>query len=174
MTEPRPLLGGRYSLERPLLSAPNGHRWMAIEASSGRLVVVALAEPGRLSTFGKGVTHRHLVTVTEVLKEVDPSSFPADVTLPLGAGCAVADHRPGQSLRQALESGADWIWLSVWQDNPPALRSRRRGRRLHAAQCGARPGRPATATAVQRRPTAVPQAPKTLASSSGTGRSSWS
>ena len=105
MTEPRPLLGGRYSLERPLLSAPNGHRWMAIEASSGRLVVVALAEPGRLSTFGKGVTHRHLVTVTEVLKEVDPSSFPADVTLPLGAGCAVADHRPGQSLRQALESG---------------------------------------------------------------------
>lgn len=105
MTEPRPLLGGRYSLERPLLSAPNGHRWMAIEASSGRLVVVALAEPGRLSTFGKGVTHRHLVTVTDVMKEVDPSAFPGDVKLPIGAGAAVADHRPGQSLRQAVESG---------------------------------------------------------------------
>ena len=105
MTEPRPLLGGRYSLDRPLLSAPNGHRWMAIEASSGRLVVVALAEPGRLSTFGKGVTHRHLVTVTDVMKEVDPSAFPGDVKLPLGAGAAVADHRPGQSLRQAVESG---------------------------------------------------------------------
>lgn len=105
MTEPRPLLGGRYSLERPLLSAPNEHRWMAIEAASGRLVVVALAEPGRLSTFGKGVTHRHLVSVTEVLKEVDPAAFPADVKLPIGAGVAVADHRPGQSLRQALESG---------------------------------------------------------------------
>ncbi|HEX5101898.1 MAG TPA: hypothetical protein VFV94_20455 [Polyangiaceae bacterium] len=105
MTEPRPLLGGRYSLERPLASSPNGHRWMAIEASSGRLVVVALAEPGRLSTFGKGVTHRHLVTVTEVMKEVDPAAFPADVKLPIGAGFAVADHRPGQSLRQTLESG---------------------------------------------------------------------
>jgi len=105
MTEPRPLLGGRYSLERPLLSAPNGHRWMAIEASSGRLVVVALAEPGRLSTFGKGVTHRHLVTVTEVTKEVDPSAFPGDVKLPIGAGFAVADHRPGKSLRQALATG---------------------------------------------------------------------
>jgi hypothetical protein len=78
---------------------------MAIEASSGRLVVVALAEPGRLSTFGKGVTHRHLVTVTEVMKEVDPAAFPADVKLPIGAGFAVADHRPGQSLRQTLESG---------------------------------------------------------------------
>jgi len=105
MTEPRPLLGGRYSLERPLLSAPGGHRWMAIEATSGRLVVIALAEPGRLSTFGKGVSHRHLVTVTDVVKEVDAAAFSPDVKLPVGAGFAVADHLPGRSLRHALEGG---------------------------------------------------------------------
>jgi hypothetical protein len=79
---------------------------MAIEATTGRLVVVALAEPGRLSTFGKGVTHRHLVTITEVTKEVDPHAFPPEVKLPLGAGFAVAEHQPGQSLRRMLEGGA--------------------------------------------------------------------
>lgn len=105
MTDPRPMLAGRYSLERPLLSVPGGQRWMAIEATSGRLVVVALAEPGRLSSFGKGVTHRHLVQVIDVVKEVDPRSFPPEVKLPLGAGFAVAEHVPGKSLRQLLEAG---------------------------------------------------------------------
>jgi hypothetical protein len=99
------MLAGRYSLERPLLSSPGEQRWMAIEAASGRLVVVALAEPGRLSTFGKGVTHRHLVEVTDVVKEVDPRSFPPEVKLPLGAGFAVAEHLPGKSLKQLLEAG---------------------------------------------------------------------
>src|SRR4051812_25783640 len=105
MSEPRPLLGGRYSLERSLLSSADRQRWMAIEATTGRLVVVALAEPGRLSTFGKGVTHRHLVAIKEVTKEVDPNSFPPEVKLPLGAGFAVAEHQPGRSLRQMLEGG---------------------------------------------------------------------
>jgi len=105
MTEPHPLLGGRYSLERPLSSSDGGQRWMAIEASSGRLVVVALAEPGRLSTFGRGVTHRHLVALIEVVKEVSPQAFPASVSMPLGAGYAVAEHLPGRSLRSLLESG---------------------------------------------------------------------
>ena len=105
MTEPRPMLAGRFSLERPLLSTADQHAWMAIEAASGRLVVVALAEPGRLSTFGKGVTHRHLVGIIEVAKEVDPHAFPPEVKLPLGAGYAVAEHAPGRSLRSLLEAG---------------------------------------------------------------------
>lgn len=106
MTEPHPMLGGRYSLERPLSSSEGSQRWMAIEASSGRLVVVALAEPGRLSTFGRGVTHRHLVSVIDVAKEISPHAFPAEVSMPLGAGYAVAEHMPGRSLRSLLESGA--------------------------------------------------------------------
>src|SRR6516225_3463363 len=91
MNEPRPLLTGRYSLERPLLSSDGAQRWMAIEAATGRLVVVALAEPGRLSTFGRSVTHRHLVTITDVVKELEPHAFPPEVKLPVGAGFAVAE-----------------------------------------------------------------------------------
>jgi hypothetical protein len=105
LNEPGPLLAGRYSLERPLASSENAQRWMAIEAASGRLVVVALAEPGRLSSFGRGVSHRHLVSIIEVVKEVEPRAFPADVKLPLGAGFAVAEHLPGKSLRTLLEAG---------------------------------------------------------------------
>jgi hypothetical protein len=105
MNEPRALLAGRYSLERPLASSENAQRWMAIEAASGRLVVVALAEPGRLSSFGRAVTHRHLVSIIEVVKEVEPQAFPVDVKLPLGAGFAVAEHMPGKSLRTLLEAG---------------------------------------------------------------------
>jgi hypothetical protein len=78
---------------------------MAIEATTGRLVVVALAEPGRLSTFGRGVTHRHLVTLIDVVKEVEAHAFPPHVKLPLGAGYGVAEHLPGRSLRSLLEAG---------------------------------------------------------------------
>jgi hypothetical protein len=78
---------------------------MAIEAATGRLVVVALAEPGRLSTFGRSVTHRHLVTITDVVKELEPHAFPPEVKLPVGAGFAVAEHLPGKSLRTLLEAG---------------------------------------------------------------------
>jgi hypothetical protein len=105
MNEARPLLGGRYSLERPLASSDGAQRWMAIEATSGRLVVVALADPGRLSTFGRGVAHRHLVAITDVVKELEPHAFPLDVKLPVGAGFAVAEHLPGKSLRGLLEAG---------------------------------------------------------------------
>ncbi len=86
-------------------SSEGEQRWMAIEATSGRLVVVALAEPGRLSTFGRGVTHRHLVTLIDVVKEVEAHAFPPDVKLPLGAGFGVAEHLPGRSLRSLLEAG---------------------------------------------------------------------
>jgi hypothetical protein len=107
MTEPRPLLGGRYSLGRPVLSSPGERHWMAIEAASGRLVVVAVAEPGRLSTLqpARSVRHRHLATVIDVLPEIPPDSFPESVRMPVGAGAAVAEHVPGKTLRAVLEHG---------------------------------------------------------------------
>jgi hypothetical protein len=107
MTEPRSLLGGRYSLGRPVLSSPGEQHWMAIEAVSGRLVVVAIADPGRLSTLepAQNVRHRHLATVIDVVREVDPGSFPDSVRLPAGAGAAVAEHVPGKTLRAMLEHG---------------------------------------------------------------------
>jgi hypothetical protein len=101
------LLGGRYSLERPLLSSPGDRRWMAIEAASGRLVVVAVCDPGRLSTLEpmRNVKHRHLGAVVDILKEFDAGAFPETVKLPAGAGVVVAEHVPGRTLRAVLESG---------------------------------------------------------------------
>jgi hypothetical protein len=101
------LLGGRYSLERPVLSSPGEQHWMAIEAASGRLVVVAVADPGRLSTLqpARNVRHRHLATIIDVVREVTPDAFPESVTLPAGAGAAVAEHVPGKTLRAMLENG---------------------------------------------------------------------
>src|SRR5688572_21774220 len=108
MTQPRPLLGGRYSLERPLLSSSGGRRWMAIEAASGRLVVVAVCDAGRLSTLepALGAKQRHLATLIDIVKDVEKGSFPDEVDLPAGAGAAVAEHVPGRTLRAVLEQGA--------------------------------------------------------------------
>jgi hypothetical protein len=108
MTEPRPLLGGRYSLERPVLSSPGEQQWMAIEAVSGRLVVVAIADPGRLSTLepAQNVRHRHLATLIDVVREVPTEALPETVSLPAGAGAAVAEHVPGKTLRALLERGS--------------------------------------------------------------------
>ncbi len=101
------MLGGRYSLERPVLSSPGERHWMAIEAASGRLVVVAIADPGRLSTLepARNVRHRHLATLIDVVQEVPPDAFPESVVLPVGAGAAVAEHVPGKTLRAMLERG---------------------------------------------------------------------
>ena len=81
---------------------------MAIEAASGRLVVVAVCDPGRLSTLepGRGVKQRHLATLIDVVKEVDKSYFTSEVSLPVGAGAVVAEHVPGRTLRAVLERGA--------------------------------------------------------------------
>jgi hypothetical protein len=108
MTQPRSLLGGRYSLERPLLSSPGDRRWMAIEAATGRLVVVAVCDPGRLSTLepARSVKHRHLGTLVDIVKELDAAAFPSDQKLPVGGGCAVSEHIPGRTLRAVLERGA--------------------------------------------------------------------
>jgi hypothetical protein len=80
---------------------------MAIEASSGRLVVVTVADPGRLSTLepARGVKQRHLATVIDVVTEVAPRTFPESVKLPVGAGAAVAEHVPGRTLRAVIAEG---------------------------------------------------------------------
>ncbi|HEX6767544.1 MAG TPA: hypothetical protein VF103_18725 [Polyangiaceae bacterium] len=107
MTLTRTPLGGRYSLERPLLSSRD-QQWMAIEIASGKLVVLSILEPGRLSTLlpARGVTHRHLTTIVDVMRDIAPGAFPDRVKLPAGAGVCVAEHVPGRSLRSALDGGA--------------------------------------------------------------------
>ncbi|HVR18430.1 MAG TPA: hypothetical protein VMS65_01995, partial [Polyangiaceae bacterium] len=107
MTQPRPPLGGRYSLERPLLTSRAEHHWMAIEVSSGRLVVVAICESSRLRSLAaaRGVTHRHLATLIDVVRDVPAGAFPERVQIPPGAGVAIAEHVPGITLKKALDDG---------------------------------------------------------------------
>jgi len=80
---------------------------MAIEVSSGRLVVLAICDPGRLSSLSAalGVTHRHLAKLIDLVRDVPPGAFPERVKLPAGAGVAVAEHVPGRTLRAALDDG---------------------------------------------------------------------
>jgi hypothetical protein len=107
MTQPRPPVGGRYSLERPLLSSREKLHWLAIEIASGRLVVLAICEPGRVASLSaaRGLTHRHLATLVDVVRDVPSGTFPEHVNLPAGAGVAVAEHLPGRTLRAVLADG---------------------------------------------------------------------
>jgi hypothetical protein len=80
---------------------------MAIEVSSGRLVVVAICESVRLRSLAaaRGVTHRHLATLIDVLRDVPAGAFPDRVQIPPGAGVAIAEHVPGITLKKALDDG---------------------------------------------------------------------
>ena len=80
---------------------------MAIDGSTGRLVVVGLVSAGRMSTLepALGVKHRNLASIEDVVRSLSDDAFPPDVSLPGGAGVAVAEHVPGVSLRAVLERG---------------------------------------------------------------------
>jgi hypothetical protein len=70
-------------------------------------VIAVAMEAGRLSTLeaAKGVKHRHLAGVVEVVRDVDPQSLPEGVVIPTAGGVAVAEHMPGNTLRAQLEAG---------------------------------------------------------------------
>jgi hypothetical protein len=80
---------------------------MAIEVSSGRLVVVAICESVRLRSLAaaRGLTHRHLATLVDVVRDVPAGAFPDRVQVPSGAGVAIAEHLPGITLKKALDDG---------------------------------------------------------------------
>jgi hypothetical protein len=80
---------------------------MAIEVSSGRLVVVAICEPARLRSLAtaRGLTHRHLATILDVVRDIPAAAFPDRVRVPSGAGVVVAEHLPGITLRKTLDDG---------------------------------------------------------------------
>src|SRR5262245_5582380 len=107
MTSERQPLAGRYVLERPLASAKDSDRFFAVEVATGKRVVVAIVDAGRLSTLepARGVKHRHLAGVIDILRDFDRSALPPETPLPAGAGVVVAEHIPGKTLRAQLEGG---------------------------------------------------------------------
>lgn len=82
-------------------------RWLATESDTGRRVIAVATEAGRLATLesAKGVKHRHLAGVVEVVRDVDPQSIPEGVMIPTAGGVAVAEYMPGTTLKAQLDAG---------------------------------------------------------------------
>src|SRR5450432_2182000 len=108
MAEPRTPVAGRYAFAGLLKGSQTVGRWVAVETESGRRVVLAVADSGRLTTLdsARGVKHRHLAGVIEVVRDVDPSSLPSGKSLPPGFGVAIAEFVPGKTLRDELAGAA--------------------------------------------------------------------
>jgi hypothetical protein len=106
MADPRTPVAGRYAFAGSLKNSQAVERWVGVESETGRRVVLAVADAGRLTTLdsARGVKHRHLTGVLEVVREVDASSLPSGRPLPPGFGVAVAEFVPGKTLHGELLS----------------------------------------------------------------------
>jgi hypothetical protein len=104
MADPRTPVAGRYAFAGLLKNSQTALRWVAVESESGRRVVVAVADSGRLTTLdsARGVKHRHLTGLIEVVRDVDLSSLPDGKPLPPGFGVAIAEFVPGKTLHSEL------------------------------------------------------------------------
>ena len=104
MADPRIPVAGRYSFAGPLKNSQTLERWVGVEQDSGRRVVLAVAEAGRLATLdaARGVKHRHLTSVLEIARDVDAGSLPSGQPLRAGFGVAVAEFVPGTTLHSEL------------------------------------------------------------------------
>src|SRR6187402_375081 len=73
MADPRIPVAGRYTYAGALKSNQALERWLGVEQDSGRRVVLAVADAGRLATLdsARGVKHRHLTSVLEIARDVD-------------------------------------------------------------------------------------------------------
>lgn len=107
MSDPRSPLAGRFSFAGLVRTTQGPRRWLLTENDTGRRVVAVATEAGRLATLeaAKGVKHRHLASVVDVVREVSPQALPEGVVVPTAGGVAVAEYLPGTTLRQQLESG---------------------------------------------------------------------
>ncbi|HEX3777274.1 MAG TPA: hypothetical protein VHV51_22530, partial [Polyangiaceae bacterium] len=103
MADPRTPIAGRYVFAGLLKNTQPTERWVATD-ESGRRVVVAVADAGRLTTLDSahGVKHRHLAGLIEVVRDVDAASVPAGKALPPGHGVAIAEFVPGKTLHSDL------------------------------------------------------------------------
>jgi hypothetical protein len=117
MADPRTSVAGRYAFAGLLKNSQGVERWIGLEQDSGRRVVLLAAESGRLTTLdsARGVKHRHLTGVIEVVRDVDVSSLPSGKPLPAGYGVAIAEFVPGSTLHAELaRSGMNPAKAVAW------------------------------------------------------------
>jgi len=107
MADLRTPVAGRYAFAGALKNSHALERWVGVEQDSGRRVVLAVADAGRLATLdsARGVKHRHLTSVLEIARDVDPSSLPSGQALRPGFGVAIAEFVPGMTLHSELSRG---------------------------------------------------------------------
>lgn len=103
---------------------------MGVEQDSGRRVVLAVADAGRLATLdsARGVKHRHLTSVLQIARDVDPGSLPSGQALRPGFGVAVAEFVPGTTLhgelaRSGMNPSKAVAWILRVADAMQALHS---------------------------------------------------
>lgn len=106
MSDTRHPLAGRFTFAGFLRTTSGPRRWLATESDSGRRVIAVATEAGRLATLEsvKGIKHRHLASIVEVVRDVGSQALPEGVTIPTAGGVAVAEYLPGNSLRAQLEA----------------------------------------------------------------------
>lgn len=106
MSDPRLPLAGRFAFAGLIRTSQGPRRWLATDGGTRRVICVA-TEAGRLATLeaAKGVKHRHLAGIVDVVRDVDPQSLPEGVVIPTAGGVAVAEHMPGNTLRAQLDAG---------------------------------------------------------------------
>ncbi len=117
MADPRAPVAGRYAFVGLLKNSQAVERWVGVETDSGRRVVLAAADAGRLTMLdsARGVKHRHLTGVIGVVREVDAASLPNGRALPPGFGVAVAEFVPGKTLHsELLTSGMNPSKAVAW------------------------------------------------------------
>src|SRR6478609_10786575 len=104
MVDPRIPVAGHYAFAGALKNTQRLERWVGVEQESGRRVVLAVADAGRLATLdaARGVKHRHLTSVLEIARDVDAGSVPSGRSLRPGFGVAVAEFVPGTTLHGEL------------------------------------------------------------------------
>jgi len=90
-----------------MLHESPGPRRFLVKDPSGRRFVALVSEAGRLTTLeaAKGIKHRHLASVVEVMRDQDGTQLPEGVTVPPAGGLVLAEYIPGVSLRRQLEDG---------------------------------------------------------------------
>ncbi|HEY2406195.1 MAG TPA: hypothetical protein VGI10_09340 [Polyangiaceae bacterium] len=117
MALPRTALAGRYPFAGLLKSSQANPRWVATEMEGKRRVVAGVADAGRLAILdaARGVKHRHLAAIVDVLRDVDPAALPEGAALSVGAGVVVAEFVPGSTLRsELLKGGMNSVKVVAW------------------------------------------------------------
>ncbi len=106
MQPPRTLLVGRYRWVETYPLPDGGCWWVAIDGDTGQHVAAAAVGQRDVSRWEavRGERHVHLAAITDVVTKPDPGAVPGG-SLASGAGVAIAELVPGQTLHGQLARG---------------------------------------------------------------------